>query len=370
MEKIENSLNLNSKFKTTEAMAIDTLAKASDKKIYNLAAGDPNLDIQECIKKAYLNVDLNKTHQYCGSQGLLKLREKIYPGHPEEVIISNGSKQLIYMSLRAVTEPGDEVVLIGPCWPSYMEICNILGVKYKLVVGEDPMYYYAPSARQIYNAITENTKAILINNPNNPTGVVYNPGFLEWLLNVALSKKIWVISDEVYSDLIYEDEDIEEFATLEGVPIAITINGFSKSCSLTGWRLGYAVACESVINVLTAIQSQMSGPPNTLIQEIIADCYDDLEINLKVFRDRVNMLAFDKNFSMHKPFGGFYFYMPIPDKWKDSKEFCDYMRDTHSIFMTPGDGYGAPRTVRISIANIKIPDLNSILDILFENFKN
>lgn len=366
MEKLEN--NLSSKFKTTEAMAIDTLAKASDKKIYNLAAGDPNLKLQDCIVKAYQNVDLNKTHQYCSSQGLLKLREKIYPECPEEVIISNGSKQLIYMSLRAVTEPGDEVVLIGPCWPSYMEICNILGLKYHLIVGDNDQYYYAPSARQILDAINSKTKAILINNPNNPTGVIYEPQFLEWLLGIAITYKVWIISDEVYSDLIYEEED--NFATMRGAPLTITIDGFSKSCSLTGWRIGYAIAHEAVIKVLTAIQSQMSGPPNTLMQEIIADCFDELEVNTKVFKDRINMLAFNENFEMHKPFGGFYFYMPIPNRWKSSKEFCDYMRDTYSIFMTPGDGYGVPRTVRISIANIMIPDLDSILDILFENFKN
>ena len=340
-------------------MAMDIRAKEMGRRTFNLAAGDPNLPLQQSIKYAFKNVDLDATHQYGSSQGLPALRSKICPSAPEGVIISNGAKQLIYMSLKAVTTPGDTVILIGPCWSSYMEICRLLGLEYRLVIGieEDR---FVPSLEQVAENMSADVCAIVINTPNNPTGVVYSADYLAGLAGISRYFDCWLISDEIYRDLVFE----APAPSLLGYDNVIYINGFSKSYSLTGWRLGYAIADPAVIREMSAIQSQMSGPPSTLIQSIILGCIDALNYSFDPYRERIELLCQGETFSRFKPDGGFYFYIPVG---RDSAELCNYMLDTYGIVMTPGDGYGVKNTVRISIANITLKELDEIKEILFEN---
>ena len=135
------------KIEQTSAMAIDVLAKGMSGKIYNLSAGDPNLPVCDALKKAYEAEDLSHSHNYGSSQGDIMLRRKIW-SNPDEVIFANGAKQLIYMSLRAVTQPGDDVVLIGPCWASFTKICELLGLKATLLTGDDG--YYCPDRKEAH----------------------------------------------------------------------------------------------------------------------------------------------------------------------------------------------------------------------------
>ena len=341
-------------------MAIDVLAKSLPGKIYNLSAGDPNLPVCEALQRAYAAAELAATHNYGSSQGNAGLRAKLWK-NPDEVIIANGAKQLIYMSLAAVTKPGDEVVLIGPCWTSYRKICDILGLRVKLLTGTEEAAY-CPELAQLAAAATPETAAIVVNNPNNPTGVKYDRAYMDGVLEIARRNNCYLISDEVYRYLFDGD-----FASFRGEPDVITIDGFSKCLNITGWRLGYAIAAPEIIEAMTGLQSQMSGPPGTLLQNILLTAWDGLIFtDASAYKDRMDLLCQIEKFRAHRPDGGFYFYLPIAAKWKDTAELCTYLLEKHGIAITPGDDYGVPRTVRISAAATDTDELREILEPLQE----
>lgn len=354
------------KITQTSAMAIDVMAKSLSGKVYNLAAGDPNLPICGALKAAYAGTELIATHNYGSSQGDERLRRLLWE-NADEVIIANGAKQLMYMALRAVTQPGDHVILIGPCWTSYMKICEILGLEATLILPDNYEAHadgpQVPDLFDIDTEITEKTAAIVINNPNNPTGAVYDSSYMKKLLEIAKANDCYLISDEVYRYLI----DDADFISLRGDKSVITIDGFSKAYNITGWRLGYAIAAKEVIEAMTGLQSQLSGPPSTLIQDILVRAWDGLEATgFDAYRERVDVLCEIPKFKNLRPQGGFYFYVPIDGKWEDTDACCRSLLEKYSIAVTPGDDYGIARTVRISVANTTKEELTEILPALKE----
>ena len=347
-----------SKVRTTEAMLVDVLAKSMPGKVYNLAAGDPNLPVCAALRRAYGEAAADDTHNYASSAGLPELRKKLWPA-ADEVIIANGAKQLIYMSLAAVSVPGDKVVIIGPCWASYMRICDILGLKYTLLTGSAENRY-VPDLSDVVSAITPDTAAVLMNSPNNPTGVIYGREYVSEVLEVVRRCDSRLIMDEIYRCIVDAP-----FMSLRGEKDVIVIDGFSKSLNITGWRLGYAIAEGDVISSMTAIQSQMSGPPSTLIQKIAAAAYDDLEFStFEDYRERIDILCEIPKFAAARPAGGFYFYVPIDEHWESSKALCEFLLREYSVAVTPGDDYGVGRTVRISVASEPACSLRETLDAL------
>ena len=349
-------------FKTTGSMAMDALAKSMTGKVYNLSAGDPNIDLCDALKETYLKADLSKTHNYGGAQGSIDLRKRLWK-RPEEVIIANGAKQLVYESLAAVSEPGDKVLIIGPCWPSYMRICEILRLDYVLLVG-DEADGYVPSIEKVAQTLTNEFAAIVINNPNNPTGMIYSEDYLEKLHSIAIENDLWLIADEIYMFIADSDQIV---MTLRGMDNVITIDGFSKSLNITGWRLGYAIADKEVIKAMSLLQSQLSGAPSTLIQSIVNEAWPAIELtDFEAYRERIDLLCQIDKFKAHRPKGTFYFYLPIDDKWESSTALCEYMIKNHNIVMVAGDDYGVERTVRISLAFIHTDDLKEIVDKLRE----
>lgn len=339
-------------------MLVDTLAKSLPGRVYNLAAGDPDLPVCEPLQRAYRSADLSQTHRYASSAGLPGLRAKLWK-KTDEVIIANGAKQLIYMSLAAVTVPGDRVVIIGPCWASYMRICDLLGLKADLLTGsaEDR---YVPDAASVRRAVTPDTAAVLCNSPNNPTGVVYSQTFTDTLLKAVREADSNLIMDEIYGCLTDGP-----FRSLRGQPDVIVIDGFSKAYNITGWRLGYAVAAREIIEAMTGIQSQMSGPPSTLIQSIALNAFDELTpAAYEDYRERIDVLCEIPKFEAARPAGGFYFYVPIAKRWESSRALCEYLLRERAVAVTPGDDYGVPRTVRISVASEPASALKEILGAL------
>lgn len=342
----------------TEAMLADVRAKSMPGKVFNLAAGDPNLPPCKALLDACRSLPPEDAHNYCSSAGIPSLRAKLWE-NPSEVIIANGAKQLIYMSLAAVTQPGDEVVIIGPCWTSYMRICDLLGLKYTLLTGSaDNMY--VPDIDSVLKAVTPNTAAVLMNSPNNPTGAVYSDSYIDLVLDNVRRCNSWLIMDEIYRYIC----DVP-FRSLRGEKDVIVIDGFSKSLSITGWRLGYAVASEEIISAMVGIQSQMSGPPSTVIQKTVDMAFEGLMYyTFDDYRERIDILCDIPKFAAARPHGGFYFYIPIDDRWESSMALCDYMLVNHSVAITPGDDYGVARTVRISVASETAESLAEIKDVL------
>ena len=342
----------------TEAMLVDTLAKSLPGRVYNLAAGDPDLPVCPALKDAFRSADLDVTHRYASSVGLPSLRAKLW-SRPDEVIIANGAKQLIYMSLAAVTKPGDHVVIIGPCWASYMRICDLLGLRYSLLTGTADTRY-TPDIESVKAAVTPDTAAVLMNSPNNPTGVIYPDEYVAALLDSVRENDSRLIMDEIYRYITDRP-----FKSLRGEKDVIVIDGFSKALNITGWRLGYAIACPEIIKSMTGIQSQMSGPPSTLIQSIADSAFDRLEYSsFDDYRDRIDVLCAMPKFAAARPEGGFYFYVPIDRRWESSKVLCETLLREHSVALTPGDDYGVERTVRVSVASEPASALREIVQYL------
>ncbi len=357
---IQDDMRRINEYRQTEAMLIDVMAKGMPGKVYNLAAGDPDLSICDAVKKAYGSTDLDATHNYGPSQGLPELRQKLWRD-PSCVMIADGAKQLIYEALSATTKPGDRVVLAGPCWTSYMKICEILGLRYSLLcgVGDEG---YAPAIHQIEEAMSDDVCAIVINNPNNPAGYVFGDAQVGAISALAEKYDAWIIADEIYRDL--SQVPVRSF---RGGERAIVIDGFSKSLNLTGWRMGYCIAPAAVIKAMTALQSQLSGPPSTLIQDILIRAWDEKKTaGFEDYRERIEILCELEKFRKHRPQAGFYFYLPIDAKWESSQKLCEHMLREHAVAITPGDSYGAERTVRISAAGISADDLREIKGILAE----
>lgn len=315
---------------------------AKGEHIYNLAAGDPNLDPPMTLIGGLQAAAREKIHNYTESQGLYNLRAKI--DEPDRVIIANGAKQLLYMALMATCKPGDIVLIIGPCWSSYFEICKMLQLKcwYKEELPESIMY---------------NVSAVLFNNPNNPTGRVYDRQFCDDLLMKCAKADCWLISDEIYSDIIYDDTPFYSLKNKDRN--IIYINGFSKAYSITGWRFGYAVAESDVIKQMTFIQSQMSGPPNTITQYAILNNWDYHKIlDINIYKERRDIIAEGNDFlTQYKPAAGFYYYIPVESS---SLEICKKFLKDYNIALTPGDEYGRPNTIRLSFAAVNSEELKII----------
>ena len=190
-------------------------------------------------------------------------------------------------------------MIVGPCWSSYFEICKIL--KLDIVYTEElPQIIFGDIA------------AVLFNNPNNPTGKVYSKEFCEKLHNLCLAANCWLISDEIYADIIYDNIT---FYSLKNKKNVIYISGFSKSHSLTGWRFGYAIAEPEVIQQMTLIQSQISGPPNTVTQYAIMKNWEfHPNIDINIYQERRDIIAENNEFlTKYKPAAGFYYYLPLKE---------------------------------------------------------
>lgn len=352
MKKI---LNLVSK---SDAMSLDSFAK-NNKDYFNLAAGDPyGPPIIPYESSLFELSHDNKQHShYCSAQGKLELRELLY-NNPEKVIIGNGSKILVYLSLLATCEPEDTVLFIGPMYNSYIEMGKILGLKMLMYI---PFYKFDGWKNDLFELekyfLNSNISAVIFVNPSNPTGIVEGKYFVNGLTELCKEYDCWLIADEIYSNIIYNNTEFE--TCLDKNNNVIYINGFSKWAAVPGYRIGYCIAQEDLIKQMTQLQSQIAGPPNTLIQDVtinflkIKDDYQIPLVKRNKYEEIVNKLCENnKLFTKYKPQGAFYFYLPV----KDSKKTCEELFK-NKIIVTPGEAYGIDNTIRISFANLTYDDV-------------
>lgn len=341
----------------TAANSLNGGIKDKNKKVYNLTVGDPKGIPTYSWSEAY-NVITNQGfyNHYDNVQGNLQLRERLNI-KDFDTIIGNGAKPLIYMALMATCFPGDTVLIIGPCWSSYIEICKILGLKVKQYI---PKYSFRweNDLFELKELFNKNISLVIFNNPNNPTGLVEGEVFVNELINICELYNCWLLADEVYSDYIYSDAKFE--SCLGKSKNVIYINSFSKCAAVAGWRLGYCIAVPQLIKQMTLIQSQISGPPNTLIQRIaltalnqISDFSIKERNNYEEIRDYLASIKL--RFNVYKPFGAFYFYIPVENTENTCKQLAE-----KNIIVTPGDEYGVKNTIRISFAQTSLGELKEI----------
>lgn len=336
------------------------------KQVINFAVGELDFETPQEIKDATKRaLDQNKT-RYAETSGLPELKSMICTKlqrdnnircTEENILLSNGSKQVLYSIFQVLCNPGDEVIIPTPYWVSLSEQAKLAGAKPKFVQTRN----HQLDIEKIKRAITKKTRAILINTPNNPTGAVYKRQDLKAVADLAAQKDLTIISDEAYELLTYDPPHIS-IASLsdDARKHTITVQSFSKIFSMTGFRLGYLCANSEIVNAINKLQSHLTSNPCTFAQYGAIAAY---MLNKQFVRERVAVLQkrrdlaykeATKLFDCVKPEGAFYLFpnvsKSIRKKWKSSEQFASSLLENAGVAVVPGEAFGAPEHIRISYA--------------------
>lgn len=349
--------------------------KAQGKDIVSLSAGEPDFDTPDHIKAGAIKaMEAGKT-KYTAVPGIPELRSAIakkiskensIPCEANNVIVSNGGKQAIYEALQVCLEPGDEVLVVSPYWVSYPDMVTLVGATPK-VINTTADNSYKLQAEDLKNAISDKTKMLILNSPSNPTGAAYSKEELQALGAVIKDSNILVISDEVYEKITYGNFKFHSLAAAvpEIAENVITINAFSKAYSMTGWRVGYAIANTEIISAMSKLQSQTTSNVNTIAQyaalsalEGPQDFFKDMN---KKFWDRmqkaIEMIEAIPGLSIASvPEGAFYLFIRIDEliendaRFSGSEDFCAFLLETVGVAVVPGIAFGDDKAFRISVS--------------------
>ena len=342
--------------------------KAQGIKVCAFAAGEPDFNTPDCIKKACAAaLDADKT-RYVAAAGLPELRaalcEKLQKENgvayePSQVLVANGGKHALSQVFQTLINPGDEVIIPVPFWLSYPEMVRVAGgipVFVKTSVEDG----FLMSPEQLEAAITPRTVAVVMNSPSNPTGMMYTPEQLRAIGEVAINHDLWIVSDEIYEKMVYGDVQQASMAAFgpEFYDHTITVNGFSKTFAMTGWRLGYAAGPKPFMKALFALQSHMASAPNTFTQwgaiATLQEAGPDVDTMVKAFterRDRIyQLISAIPGIKCPKPDGAFYVFPDISSFGLTSLEFAARLLEEKHVAVVPGIAFGDDSCVRLSYA--------------------
>ncbi|MDU2504263.1 MAG: pyridoxal phosphate-dependent aminotransferase [Peptoniphilus harei] len=328
------------------------------KKIYHFEVGRPDFDTPKIIKDATIKSIENGDVFYTSNYGIMPLREAVAEKlrnennldyTAKEVLITAGATESIYDSYSLILEEGDEILLPNPCWPNYVNAAYIMGavpVRYSLAEEND----FQIDFDELEGLVTEKTKAIAIINPSNPIGSMFTLETLEKLADFAKKKDILVISDEIYEKIIYGNKKHVSMASLDGMKErTITINGFSKTYSMTGFRLAYVAAPEEFIRVLNIIHQHNTSCATSFVQHggitALKEGGDASEEMVKEYKRRRDYIVEKVNsiegLSLNAPDGAFYAFINIKGLGVSSEEFCNYLLDEECVAIVPGTVFGS-----------------------------
>ena len=346
--------------KTVQFTSLLARRAAKGASIINMAVGEPEhetpLSVITATKQA---LDDGKT-RYSSVQGIKalksKLSEEIEGYNEENIIISNGSKQALYAIFQALCNPLDEVIIPRPYWVSFSEQVKLASA---VPVFVDTMAHQL-DCRAVSEAVTDRTRAIIINSPNNPTGAVYPFKELRKIAEIAISKDLFIISDEAYGAFLYEDGLSEGFLCMEDIrDRLIVVRSFSKTYGMTGFRVGYVAAAREVIAALSRLQSHLTGNVCTFAQEgALAALFLEpllLEENCAQLKEKRD-LAYEyacRFFNCIKPAGGFYIFPDVSQYLKEgrtSEDLAAHLLEKGSVAVVPGEAFGMGGHIRISYA--------------------
>ncbi len=353
------TLSIDSKAKAMKAEGID---------VCGFGAGEPDLDTPEHVKKAAIDALEAGFTKYTPSAGIPELRQAIAEKlaadnglnyRAAQVIVSNGAKHSCYNAILATCQPGDEVIIPAPYWVSYPDMVRLVGAE-PVIVPTSERNSWKMRAEDFENAMTPRTKMLIMNSPGNPTGSVYTREELKAIVDVAAEEDIYILSDEIYEKLVYDDVKHVSIASLskEAYDLTITVNGFSKSYAMTGWRLGYLAAPEAVAKAVDSIQSHTTSNPSSFSQygglaalrgdqQPLADMREEFDMRRNYMFDRVSKIS---NVTAVKPEGAFYVLVNISQLGLTSQNFADRLLSKASVAVVPGAAFGDDRTVRLSYA--------------------
>jgi len=373
--------------KASTTMAVDALAKqmkADGYDVIGFGAGEPDFNTPDNINAAAIRAINEGKTKYTPASGLLPLRQAIADRlladtgvsyETSQIAVSSGAKHIVYIALRALVNPGDEVIIPAPYWVSYYEMAKIAGAEPVVVfAGEEQGFKITPE--QLDAAITDKTKLLMLNNPSNPTGMLYSRDELAALAEVCVKRDIYIISDEIYYGLVYDGRQFTSVASLSDdiKERTIIINGVSKSYAMTGWRIGYACASKPIAKIMADYLSHSTGNPCTISQyaaiEALSGPQDGIAQMLRVFEERRDYITERMNrvdgVSCIVPEGAFYVMMNIEKLIgrtiggrviNNDDDFCVAFLEKGLVAVVPCSGFGIKNFVRwtyaASMENIK-----------------
>lgn len=338
--------------------------------VIHFEIGRPDFDTPDYIKKACIDSINDGDVFYTSNYGTTELREAIanklqsqngIAYKPSEIIVTVGLTEAVFDVLCSILNEGDEILIPDPVWMNYLNVPKLLGavpVSYHLLEEND----FQIDMDEIRRQITDRTKAIVIVTPNNPTGGVLSEENLRELAEIAVEHDIMVLADEVYERLLYDDAKHVSIGSLPGMKErTITLNGFSKAYSMTGWRLGYAAAPESLIAVLNKIHQHNTTCATSFVQKAAVTALQDEkeEVNdmVREYKRRrdyaVHAINDMKGISCRCPKGAFYIFINIKKLGKSSAELAEYLLSEAKLAFVPGDVFGPEGEgyLRMSFAN-------------------
>jgi aspartate aminotransferase len=355
-------------------LAIDAKAKAlmaAGEDVCSFAAGEPDFDTPEHIKEAAIAALKGGKTKYAPTPGIEPLRAAIAERYqaeygdtitPAQVVVSPGGKYSCYIGLLAVCNPGDEVLIPTPFWVSYPEMVKLTGAVPRFLETSDKTGFKIVPA-QLEAAITPKTKVLVFNSPSNPTGAVYSRAEIEAIVAVAVKHNLFILSDEMYEHLMYDGAQATCIATLspEAAARTITVAGFSKTYSMTGWRLGTLVAPAPIAKAVAELQSQMSSNATTFAQYGALAALKEKEKTTAALK--MMLAAFDRRRkNLHAGLnqipgiscllaqGAFYLFPNISSFGLKDTEFCAKLLEQEKVAAVPGSSFGAEGYLRLSYA--------------------
>src|SRR6478752_559031 len=353
------TLSIDSKAKAMKAEGID---------VCGFGAGEPDFDTPDHIKAAAIQALEAGFTKYTPSAGLPELRQAISEKleadnqlsyRPSQVVVSGGAKHSCYNAILATCQPGDEVLIPSPYWVSYPDMVRLAGAE-PVIVPTTERNGWKMRASDFENAMTPRTKMLILNTPGNPSGSVYTREELEGIVEVAAEEDIYILSDEIYEKLVYDGAEHVSVASLskQAYDLTITVNGFSKSYAMTGWRLGYMGAPEAIARAVDSIQSHSTSNPCSFAQkgaiaalkgdqQPLSDMRDEFDMRRNYMYDRISKIA---NITAVKPQGAFYVLVNISQLGLNSQNFSDRLLSKANVAVIPGAAFGDDRTIRLSYA--------------------
>ena len=381
-----STLAVTAKAKQMKAEGID---------VVGFGAGEPDFDTPEHIKQAAIKAIEDGFTKYTPASGTVELKKAICHKLKNEngldykqnqIVISNGAKHSLTNAFTAILNPGDEVIIPAPFWLSYPQMVKLAdGVP--VIVYAKKENDFKVTIEDLEKAVTDKTKALVVNSPSNPTGVVYTEKELRAIADFAVKYDLYVISDEIYEKLIYDGIKHVSIASFneEIYKRTIIINGVSKSYSMTGWRIGYLAAPEDVAKAISNVQSHATSNPNSIAQKAtlaaLTGPQDCVEVMRKEFEARrnymVERLSKISSFSIIKPQGAFYVVIDISNilgkefegrKIETADDFSEILLEKESVAVVSCTDFGFSNCIRLSYA-ISLENIKKGLDRI-ENFVN
>lgn len=366
--KPSSTLAITAKAKELKAKGID---------VVGFGAGEPDFNTPDNINQAAIKAINEGFTKYTDASGILELKQAVCEKfksfnhinyEPEQIVISNGGKHSLTNIFEAILNPGDEVIIPAPYWLSYPEIVRLSDGVPVFIRGEKENNYKV-TAQQIADACTPNTKAFVLNSPNNPSGMIYTKEELEEIAKVAVEKNFYVISDEMYEYLVYGDNEVVSIASLndEIYKRTITCSGVAKSYAMTGWRIGFTASSKEIAKLMGSIQSHQTSNPNSIAQKAAVEALkgpqDEIQLMVGEFDKRrkcmCDLVGEIPHISALEPQGAFYMFIDVSkllemsyqgEKINDVSRLASILIEDYNVAVIPCADFGFDDHIRLSYA--------------------